>query len=53
MVEYNQLFRVFTVRLRYCNASEPTASVSLVAVTLMDVAITYSASDCNACITRD
>ena len=27
MVVYNQLLRVFTVRLRHCKASEPTASV--------------------------
>ena len=32
---------VIDVRLRHCNTSEPTASVSLVGVTSMDVVRTY------------
>ena len=32
---------VITVRLRHCNTSEPTASVSFVGVTSMDVVSTY------------
>ena len=35
---YNHVLRVIAVRLRHRNTSEPTASVSLVAVTTMDVA---------------
>ena len=32
---------VIAVRLRHCNASEPTASVSLVGFTSMDIVRTY------------
>ena len=38
---YNHLLRVIAVRLRHRNTTEPTTSVSLVAVTTMDVASTY------------
>ena len=43
---YIHLLRVITVRLRHRNTSEPTASVSLVAVTTMDVASTYVRITC-------
>ena len=37
---------VIAIRLRHCDTSEPTASVSLVGVTLMDVVRTYVRVTC-------
>ena len=53
VVIYSQLLRVSTVRLRHCNASEPTTSISLVAVMPMDGVSTYSAPNCNHCMGGD